>query len=139
MVFMSKIHQFFMHLASFSQNSINTNMIETGDDKFEGKQVVIAVKFASKFFTKMQEHVEENSIPKDVPAFAKSFFVEATGGGFVPAPPAIIDATTTKPATNQPADSNGGGKRKGNGNGEGEQQPAGQKKQRNTSDKSLKM
>jgi hypothetical protein len=131
MVFMSKIHQFFMHLASFSQNSINTNKIEIGDDKFEGKQVAIAVKFASKFFTKMQEHVEENSIPKDVPAFAKSFFVEATGGGFVPAPPAV-DATTTKPA-----DSNGGGKRKGNG--EGEQQPAGQKKQRNTSDKSLKM
>jgi hypothetical protein len=140
MVFMSKIHQFFMHLASFSQNSINTNKIETSDDKFEGKQVAIAVKFASKFFTKMQEHVEDNSIPKDVPAFAKSFFVEATGGGFVPAPPAIIDATTTKPAANQPpADSKGGGKRKGNGNGKGEQQPAGQKKQRNTSDKSLKM
>jgi hypothetical protein len=140
MVFMSKIHQFFMHLASFSQNSINTNKIETGDNKFEGKQVAIAVKFASKFFTKMQEHVEDNSIPKDVPAFAKSFFVEATGGGFVSAPPAIIvDATTTKPAANQPADSNGGGKRRGNGNGEGEQQPAGQKKQRITSDKSLKM
>jgi hypothetical protein len=28
MVFMSKIHQFFMHLASFSQNLINTNKIK---------------------------------------------------------------------------------------------------------------
>ena len=81
MVFMSKIHQFFIHLASFSQNSINTNKIETGNDKFECKQVSVAVKLASKFFTKMQEHVEDNSIPKDVPAFTMSFFVEATGGG----------------------------------------------------------
>jgi len=81
MVFMSKIHQFFMHLASFSQNSINTNKIEIGDSTFETKQVSVAVKLASKFFVKMQEHIDDNSIPKDVPAFAKSFFVEATRGG----------------------------------------------------------
>ena len=81
MVFMSKIHQFFMHLASFSQNSINTNKIEIGDSTFETKQVSVAVKLASIFFAKMQEHIDDNSIPKDVPAFAKSFFVEATGGG----------------------------------------------------------
>ena len=43
MVFISKIHQFFMHLASFSQNSINTNKIETGNNKFECKQVMIMV------------------------------------------------------------------------------------------------
>ena len=134
MVFMSKIHQFFMHLASFSQNSINTNKIETGDDKFETKSVSVAVKLASKFLAKMQEHIDDNSIPKDVPAFAKSFFVEANGGGFVPAPPAVEAA---KPTTNQPADANGGGKRKSNG--EAEQQAEGQKKKRNTSDKSLKM
>jgi len=134
MIFMSKTHQFFMHLASFSQNSINTNKIETGDSKFETRSVSVAVKLASKFFAKMQEHIDDNSIPKDVPAFAKSFFVEATGGGFVPAPPA---AEAAKPTANQPADANGGGKRKGNG--EGEQQAEGQKKKRNTSDKSLKM
>jgi len=134
MIFMSKIHQFFMHLASFSQNSINTNKIETGDDKFETRSVSVAVKLASKFFAKMQEHIDDNSIPKDVPAFAKSFFVEATGGGFVPAPTADEAA---KPATNQPTDANGGGKRKANG--EAEQQAEGQKKKRNTSDKSLKM
>ena len=134
MIFMSKIHQFFMHLASFSQNSINTNKIETGDDKFETRSVSVAVKLASKFFAKMQEHIDDNSIPKDVPAFAKSFFVEATGGGFVPAPTA---AEAAKPAANQPTDANGGGKRKANG--EAEQQAEGQKKKRNTSDKSLKM
>ncbi len=133
MVFMSNIHQFFMHLASFLQNLINTNKIETGDSKFETKQVSIAVKLATNFFAKMLEHVEDNSIPKDVPAFAKSFFVEATGGGFVPAPPAAN--ATTKPTTNQPAENNGRGKRKGNG--ETKQKAADQKKQRNTSDKSL--
>ncbi len=82
----------------------------------------------------MQERIDDNSIPKDVPAFAKSFFVVASGGGVVPAPTA---AEAAKPATNQPANANGGGKRKGNG--EGEQQAEGQKKKRNTSDKSLKM
>ena len=81
MFFMSKIHQFFMHLALFSQNLINTNKIETGNNKFKCKQVSVAVKLASKFFTKMQEHVGDNSIPKDILAFAKSFFVAATGGG----------------------------------------------------------
>jgi hypothetical protein len=63
----------------------------------------------------MQEHIDDNSIPKDVPAFAKSFFVEAMGGGFVPAPPA---AEATKSATNLPAEANGRGKRKGNGEAE---------------------
>ena len=135
MVFMSKIHQFFMHLASFSQNSINTNKIKIGVSTFETRQVSIAVKLASNFFVKMQEHIDDTSIRKDVPAFAKSFFAGATGGGFTPAPPA---AEAAKPVANQPAEANGGGKRKGNG--EAEQQAAtGQKKQRNTSDKSLKM
>jgi hypothetical protein len=82
MVFMAKLHQFFMHLASFSQNSINTNKIEVGNSMFETKALTVAVKLGSKFFSKMQEHVDDNSIPKDVPAFAKSFFVEAPGGGF---------------------------------------------------------
>jgi hypothetical protein len=86
MVFMGKIHQFFMHLASFSQNSINTNKIEVGDHKFKTKMVSTAVKLASKFFSKMQEHVNDNSIPKEVPAFARSIFVDAAGGGVVHAP-----------------------------------------------------
>jgi hypothetical protein len=81
MVFMAKIHQFFQFLAPFLQNLINTNKIEVGNDKFDTKNVTIAVKLASKFFSEMQEHVNDNSIPKDVPAFARSFFVEAMGEG----------------------------------------------------------
>ncbi len=75
-----KSTSFFMHFASFSQNLINTNKIEVGDDKFETKMVTTAVKLESKFLNKMQEHIDDNSIPKDVPKFAKSFFVKATGG-----------------------------------------------------------
>ena len=61
MVFMGKIHQLFQYLASFSQNSINTNKVEIGDVDLdlETKQITIAVKFASKFMTKMLEHIDE--------------------------------------------------------------------------------
>ena len=59
MVSMGKIHQLFQHLASFSQNSINTNKVEIGDANLETKQITIAVKFASKFMTKMLEHIDE--------------------------------------------------------------------------------
>jgi hypothetical protein len=82
MVFMGKIHQLFQYLASFSQNSINTNKVEIGDVDLETKQIIIAVKFASKFITKMLEHIDENSIPKNIPAFVKSLFVEAPKAGF---------------------------------------------------------
>jgi hypothetical protein len=131
MFFMAKIHQFFMHLALFSQNSINTTEIKVGNNKFETRSLSTAVKLASKFFSKMQEHVDDNSIPKDVPAFAKSFFVEAPGGGFVPAPA----DETKKPSTTQPADGNGGNKRKANG----EEQQGQKKTKKEFSDRSLKM
>ena len=81
MVFMGKIHQLFQYLASFSQNSINTNKVEIGDVNLETKQITTAVKFASKVITKMLEHIDENSIPKNIPAFAKSLFVEAPKAG----------------------------------------------------------
>ncbi len=96
MVFMAKTHQFFMHLASFSQKLINTNKIEVGDNKFETKNVSTAVRLAAKFFNKIQEHVDDNSIPKDVPAFAKSFFIKAPGGGLLP------NQRPTKPKSQAP-------------------------------------
>ena len=113
MVFMGKIHQFFMHLALFSQNLINTNKIKVGGHKFETKMVSTAVKLASKFFSKMQEHVDDNSIPKDVPAFARSIFVDAAGGGFVHAP--MVDEQKNPATTSQPAEANHNGKCKPNG------------------------
>jgi hypothetical protein len=122
----------FQLLASFLQNLISINKIEVADDKFDIKNVTIAVKLVSKFFSKMQEHVDDNSIPKDVPAFAMSFFFKATGGGFTLA---LKGNDSKKTTTVQPADGTSGGKRKPNGK---EQQ--GQKKpKKEFLDKSLKM
>jgi hypothetical protein len=47
----------------------------------------------------MQEHIDDNSIPKDIPAFAKSFFIEAYGGGFTLAPETNLakKGTATQP------------------------------------------
>jgi hypothetical protein len=134
MVFMSKIHQFFLHLAYFSQNSINTNKIEIGDSTFETKQVSVAVKLASNFFAKMQEHIDDNSILKDVPAFTKSFFAEATGGG------SLLHHRPLKLPSQSPTSQP---KQTAEGSAKVTARPSkaatGQKKQRNISDKSLKM
>jgi hypothetical protein len=125
-----------MHLASFSQNSINTNKIELGDNNFDTKMVVTPIRLASKFFSKMQEHINDNSFPKEVPAFAQGFFANAAGGwgGVVHAPP-----VTKQPPANtstQPAKADPNGKRKPNG----EEQEGGKKKPgKEFSDKSLKM
>jgi len=64
---MGKLHQFFQHLASFSQNSINTNKVKTNDNTLEVKQVTTAVKLVSKFFKKMTEHIEDSTVPKETP------------------------------------------------------------------------
>jgi hypothetical protein len=114
-----------MHLASFSQNSINTNKIELGDNDFNTKMVVTAVKLALKFFSKVQEHIDDNSFPKDVPAFARGFFADAAGGGFVQAS-AIAEQPPANTSTRQPAEANPNGKRKPNG----EEQEGGKKKPR---------
>jgi hypothetical protein len=85
MVFMSKIHQFFQHLANFSQNSLNNKIIK---------------------------QVEDDLLPKDIPAFVKSLFVKQTAGG-------IITLTTTNTnAKNQEgaAVSGEGNKHKSDGN-----------------------
>ncbi len=81
MVFMGKIHQFFQHLASFSQNSVNTNKVKLGLLDLDNKNIKTAVKLASKFFKKMVDHIDDNSLPKEMPTFAKSLFVEQTLGG----------------------------------------------------------
>jgi hypothetical protein len=78
MVFIAKLHQFFQHLAFFSQNLINTNKLELANPNLDSKNITIAVKLASKFLNKMQEHIKDNLIPKDIPAFAKSFFTILT-------------------------------------------------------------
>jgi hypothetical protein len=113
MVFMAKIHQVFQLLASFLQNLINTNKVELGLANLDDKHVKTTIKLTTKFFKKMVDHINNNSVPKEVPTFAKSLFVKQTLGGFAIAPPTIV-APKSNP-TAQPATSKEGGKRKTNG------------------------
>jgi hypothetical protein len=53
------------------------------------------VKIASKFIKKFEEHVNENSLPKEIPTFARAFFVPNPDGGF--------RKTTTTPEMNATA------------------------------------
>ena len=130
-VLMGKLHQFFQHLASFSQNSINTNKVETNNNTLDVKQVTTAVKLVSKFFKKMIEHIEDSTIPKEIPPFARIFFVEQSGK----VTPAANPATTIEQesAGKQPTAGTEGGKRKSDG---ADNQ---MRKKRETSDKSLTM
>ena len=63
-VFMAKLHQFFQDLASFSQNSVNTNKVEINHQNFDVKQVATAVRLMTKFIKKMTEHIEDSPVPK---------------------------------------------------------------------------
>jgi hypothetical protein len=84
---MGKLHQFFQHLASFLQNSINTNKVEIGNSTLEIKHITIGVRLAAKFINKMVEHINNNLVPKEIPAFAKGLFVKQTVGSIARAIP----------------------------------------------------
>jgi hypothetical protein len=134
MVFMAKLYKFFQHLVLFSQNLINTNKIELAYTNLDSKNVTIAVKLVLKFLNKMQEHINNNLIPKDVPTFTKRFFTESTGCGFILV--AKNDESKKMNATQPTALSvSGNGKCKSNSKEEeGKEKP-----RKEFSDKSLKM
>jgi hypothetical protein len=96
-----KTSSFFQHLALFSQNSINTNLVEHSNHGkgLNIKSVSTAVKLASKFLKKMTKHINDDIVPKEVPAFAHTLFVEQPGGSFTNAP--VVEKTTKTPAADQ--------------------------------------
>ena len=105
---MGKLHQFFQHLASFSQNLINTNKVETNDNTLDVKQVTTAVKLGSKFFKKMTKHIKDSTVPKEIPPFARIFFVEYSGKVTAAIPATTIEQES---AGKQPTAGTEGGKR----------------------------
>jgi hypothetical protein len=137
MVFMGKNHQFFQLLTSFLQNLINTNKVELGLANLDDKHVKTAIKLASKFFKKMVDHIDKNSVPKEVYTFVKSLFVEQTSGGFAIALLSIV-APRSNP-TVQPTTSKEGRKRKTNSDEPAVVVPGNKKPRKEFSDKSLKM
>jgi hypothetical protein len=76
--FHGKTAPIFKNLAFFSQNSINTNRVEHNlvCSNLGTKVIALAVKLASKFFKKMDDHIDDDSFPKAVPAFARNLFSE---------------------------------------------------------------
>ncbi len=126
MLFVGRLHQFFQHLALFSQNSVNTNLVKH-EDHCKGldiKSISTAVKLASKFLKKMTKHIVDDTVPKEVPEFAHTLFVEQPGGSLTNTP--VVEKTTETPPTN------GKGKKDGN-------EPKKKKQKCKASDKSLKM
>jgi hypothetical protein len=102
---MATLHQYFQNLASFSQNSVNTNKVKINDHNFDVKQVGTAVKLMTKFIKKMTEHIEDSPVPKEIPPIARTFFVKQESQK-------ITLAATTKQkmdATQPAATTKGGG------------------------------
>jgi hypothetical protein len=138
MIFMAKIHQMFMHLANFSQNSLNTNKVELGNSDFDTRLVKTGVRLGAKFINKMIEHVKDNLVPKEIPNFAKSLFIKKTAGGIITLTETNTNAKNQKGATVSGAIVSGtaisgeSNKRKSNGN-----EPGKKKSRKEFSDKSL--
>ena len=65
------LHKVLPQLASFSTNSVNNNLVEHGDDgsKLTITLVVIIVKFATRFFWNIKNHIMEGSVPDSIPNF----------------------------------------------------------------------
>jgi hypothetical protein len=76
-IFMNQLHNIYKACASFSQNSINNNIVElSNNDKLDTKVLATAVRTTSKFYGKMLEHIEENSVPTNIPVYVKNMFVD---------------------------------------------------------------
>jgi hypothetical protein len=70
-IFLNMLHKVLTQLAVFSTNAVNNNLVEHGDN---GSKLVVTpvtniVKFASRFFDKMDNHILEGSVPDSVPNF----------------------------------------------------------------------
>ncbi len=90
------------------------------------KSVSIVVKLASKFWKKMMEHIDDDTVPKKLPSFAHFLFVKQADGGFTTALTATSPAEFSASILTEAKGKKAGG------------EPS-KKKQKCVSDKSLKM
>jgi hypothetical protein len=63
------------------------------------RNVSIAVKFAAKIWKKMNDHIEDDIIPKEIPSFACTMFVEPASGIVAAALVAINKSAMTSTAS----------------------------------------
>ena len=70
-IFLNMLHKVFSQLANFSTNSVNNNLIELGDNGSQLKidLVLKIVKFVTRFFANIDNHIMEGTVPDSVPTF----------------------------------------------------------------------
>jgi hypothetical protein len=70
-LFLNMLQHVFAQQAKFLANTFNTNKVEHGNNgsTLNVKQLKQTVKYISRFFKKMSDHVAEDSIPDSVPRF----------------------------------------------------------------------
>ena len=70
-IFLNMLHKVLSQLASFSTNSVNNNLVEHGDDGSKLTIILILkiVKFVTRFFSNIENHIMEGSAPDSVPNF----------------------------------------------------------------------
>jgi hypothetical protein len=101
-IFLNMLHKALSQLASFSTNSVNNSLIEHGDNGSNLKVdlIVKIVKFVTRFFANIDNHIMEGSVPNSVPAFtprdANPMIVNAV------APITEIAASRVKPYASPP-------------------------------------
>ncbi len=67
-IFLNMFHKVLSQLASFSTNSVNNSLVEHGDDgsKLTIPLIVTIIKFTARFFSNIENHIMEGSVPDSV-------------------------------------------------------------------------
>jgi hypothetical protein len=70
-IFLNMLHKVLSQLASFLTNSANNNLVEHGNDgsKLTITLVLKIVKFVTRFFSNIENHIMEGSVPDSIPNF----------------------------------------------------------------------
>jgi hypothetical protein len=55
----------------------------------------MAVKFAAMFWKKKNDHIKDDTVPKEIPSFARTMFVEPASGIVAAAPVAVNKSAAT--------------------------------------------
>jgi hypothetical protein len=72
------------------------NKVEIEDLTLEIKHITIGVKLAAKFINNMVKHIDNNSVPKEIPAFDKDLFDRQTAKCIALAIPDVKQKKTAK-------------------------------------------
>ena len=100
-IFMQKLHHVFVLLAQFSSNSKNSNSIKLGKSTFDNKNLNVAINYASSFLIKMEEYVTEDSVPTDVPSFARGI-IESLKPAETASAKTLASSGAAKPGQDEP-------------------------------------